>query len=266
MNKYNYEQQLTQIGLNKEQALVYESLLGIGLSPVRILAQNSGLKRSFAYKILDQLIAMGLAEKKEVDGKVTLYFPTHPSKLKEVIKKRSEEIQSAETSLNNIINKMISDFNLLSGKPNVQFFEGLEGIRKVLEDSLTSVETIDAYSDIESIEKYIPEINKDYVEKRRKFNIKKRGLILDTQKARELLQGYNPDITENRFIKCSLTPSTTQTIMQIYDNKVSYITLGENFYIGMIIESPNIYQLQKYLFQTMWESLSVSEKTEIKKS
>jgi hypothetical protein len=161
---------------------------------------------------------------------------------------------------------MISDFNLLSGKPNVQFFEGLEGIRKVLEDSLTSVETIDAYSDIESIEKYIPEINKDYVEKRRKFNIKKRGLILDTQKARELLQGYNPDITENRFIKCSLTPSTTQTIMQIYDNKVSYITLGENFYIGMIIESPNIYQLQKYLFQTMWESLSVSEKTEIKKS
>lgn len=250
----NEQNIFNQIGLTKEQTLVYQTILKNGLTVVSKIANNAGVKRSLCYKILDQLLEMSLVEKKDDIGKIIMFRATHPSKLKTLIEKKEVELKNAENALQGQLSKLISDYNLTSGKPNVQFFEGLEGVEKVLNDSLTSSETIDAYSDIESIEKYIPEINKAYVEKRKKLGIKKRGLILDTPKARELLKDYYTEITENKFIKCSLIPSQTQTVLQIYDNKISYITLGENgIFIGMIIESPHIYSLQKYLYQSLWE-------------
>lgn len=258
-----YQEILNQIGLTKEQAFVYQTLLKNGLMVASKIANMAGIKRSLCYKILDQLLTIGLVEKREDIGKIIMFRATHPSKLKDLLAKKEEAFKTAEATLGGTLGKMISDYNLVSGKPNVQFFEGLDGVNKVLADSLTATETIDAYSDIESIEKYIPEINKAYVEKRKKLNIKKRGLILDTPKARELLKDYHPEITENRFIKCSLAPSQTQTILQIYDNKISYITLGENnLYIGMIIESPNIYSLQKYLYQSLWELAEKDEQVQ----
>ena len=254
-----YDQILNQIGLSKEQSVVYQTVLKTGLMVASKIATNSGIKRSLCYKILEQLIELGLIEKRDDVGKITMFRAAHPSKLKELLAKKDDQLKSAEATLGATLSKMISDYNLISGKPNVQFFEGIEGVEKVLNDSLTATETIDAYSDIESIEKYIPEINKAYVEKRKKFNIKKRGLILDTPKARELLKDYHPEVTENKFIKCSLAPSQTQTILQIYDNKISFITLGEDgLFISMIIESPNIYTLQKYLYQSLWELATIN--------
>ncbi|MES2087948.1 MAG: helix-turn-helix domain-containing protein [Patescibacteria group bacterium] len=258
MENIQYEKFLGELGLNKEQSLVYESLLKNGLMPARVVAQKSGVKRSLAYKILEQLIVFGLVEKRDNVGKITLFFPTHPGKLRDLLQKREEAIKTAEASLGGIMGKMVSDFNLLSGKPNVQFYEGMDGMKKVLEDSLTAQSEIYAYSDIISIEKYISEINKDYVAKRRKFNTKKKGLIFDSPEARKLLQNYNPDITENKFIAFPTAPS--HTIMQIYDNKVSYITLTENQKIGVIIEDSRIAALHRNLFEYQWKIIP-DEKT-----
>lgn len=244
---------LIKSGLSKDQSTIYDLLLQYGNIGASKLSKLANLKRGLTYKVLDQLVELGLAEKNDKLSKVALFFPTHPSKVKELFEKKKEEAKVAEEALGAVMGQMVSTFNLASGKPNVQFFEGLEGVWKVLEDSLTATETIDAYSDIESIEKYIPEINKKYADKREKLNIKKRGLILDTPKSRALLEGYHTKITENKFIKCSLTPNQTQTIIQIYNNKVSFITLGENTMFGTIIENSHIYSLHKYLYQSLWE-------------
>ncbi len=247
---------IAKSGLTKDQAAIYSSLLSGGHMTARKIALNVGLKRGLAYKVLDQLLEIGLVEKNDKIAKIALFFPAHPSKIKDVLKKREEEIKAADLALTGVMGQMTSAYNLISGKPNVQFFEGIDGVWDVLNDSLTSSETIDAYSDIESIEKYIPEINKRYVAKREQAQIKKRGLILDTEKARKLLSGYHTEITQNKFVKCTLTPSQTQTILQIYDNKISYVTLGENIMFGTIIEDPHIYSLHKYLFECLWENAS----------
>ncbi len=167
-----YEQFLTQTGLTKEQATVYQNLIKEGFLLARKIALNTGLKRGLVYKTLEQLVDMGLVEKREDLGKIAIFHATHPSKLKELLGKREQELKTAETSLQGIMNQLVSDYNLFSGKPNVQFFEGVEGIKKVLEDSLSTQTEIYTYADVESIEKYISTINKEYVTKREKFNIK----------------------------------------------------------------------------------------------
>ena len=172
-----YEQFLNQIGLTKEQSVVYQALIQGGLIPARGITQKVGIKRGLVYKVLEQLIEMGLAEKRDNVAKIALFSATHPNNLKNIIEKRNQEIKNAEVSLDSIMNKLTSDFNLVSGKPNVQFFEGMEGMKKVLEDSLSSQTEIYSYADIEAIQKYIPDINADYVRKREKFNIIKASQI-----------------------------------------------------------------------------------------
>ncbi len=242
---------LTKSGLSKDQATIYDLLLQYGNVGASKLSKLANLKRGLTYKVLDQLVELGLAEKNDKLSKIALFFPTHPSKIKELFEKKKEEAKVAEEALGAVMGQMVSTFNLASGKPNVQFFEGLEGVKKVLEDSLTTSEEILSYADIESIETHIKDINSWYVTKREKLNIKKRGFVLDTPFNRKFLETYHTDITNTKYIKATTSPF--KTIMQIYDNKISYITLDKESMIGVIIEDRHIAAMHKYLFLSLWE-------------
>jgi len=249
----DYQQSLTQAGLTSHQAAVYEALIKNGALPARTVGLKSGLSRPLAYKILDELEALGLAEKHEKPRAVAKFAAAHPLKLKEIADKRFEAAQGAKQAMEGTLGKLISDFNLQSGKPGVQFFEGLEGIKKVLDDSLTSTETIYAYSDLAAIAGHIPDINKAYVAERMRRNINKRGLVPDTPENRAFMTGYKDktlEMTETRFLPLDKAPFST--VMQIYDNKVSYSVLGEKQFIGVIIADPHVYKMHRILYDYLW--------------
>lgn len=246
-----YEQFLAQAGITSDQAIIYEVLLKNGPLPAGKISQKTPLKRGLIYKVLDQLVEIDLVLKKDTPGMVTLFEPAHPLKLKELAEKREYAAKQAQLALEGNLGYLISDYNLISGKPGIRFFEGLDGIRRVLEDSLTSHTEILTYADIESIQKYIPEINKEYVAKRERLDIKKKGILLDTPFARNFLSGYHRAITDYKLIKYDAVPF--QTVMQIYDNKVSYLTLGDKDLIGTIIDDPRIYNMHKYIFEYLWD-------------
>lgn len=245
-----YEQFLIQAGLTKDQSVVYQTLMQGGLMPARVISQKTGLKRGLAYKVLEQLIEMGLTEKRENLGKITLFSPSHPGNIKKLMGQREQEMKNAEVSLDTVMGKMISDFNLVSGKPNVQFYEGMEGIMKVADDSLTSATEICEFIDNEAVQKFAPEINVEHVRKRRKEKIKKRMISVDGPFIRERAKSFDPETTEVRVISKDFGFTT---VMQIYDDKISYATLDEKRRIGVIVEDPEIYRMHKTLFDYVWE-------------
>lgn len=244
---------LIQAGLSEEQALVYEALLEKGPQKASPLSTWTGIKRSLIYKILEQLETMGLVEKKGGPGTVAVFSPLHPSLLMHDIERKEKELALAKDMLSNSLGTLSSKYNLIAGKPNVQFYEGIEGIKKVLYDTLTisSEEEIYSYADLEAILKYIPELNTEYSNKRESLKIKKKGLLLDTLKAREVIKDYHTEVTETRFIKSNVTEF--ETVIQIYRNKISYITLKKDSMVGVIIEDSSIYKIQKAIFETLWE-------------
>lgn len=245
-----YTASLAQAGLSYSQARVYELLLKNGPLKAGKIHAKSDLKRGLVYKALDELVELGLVIKQEDIGKVAIFTAEHPAKIKSLAEKQEDKAKTAQLVLDGILGEMISDFNLVSGKPNIRFYEGLEGVKKVLADTLTSRTEIYSYADIEAIVKYIATINHDYVAKREKLNIKKKGLFLDSPKTRQLLAGYHASITESRIIQHGGIPFST--IMQIYDDKISYITLSPNKIISAIISDPLIYAMHKYLFEYAW--------------
>ena len=70
---------LQQAGLSEEQALTYQALLDKGPQKASNIAQWTGIKRGLTYKVLDELVNIGLVEKKEPTSGVATFFPLHPS-------------------------------------------------------------------------------------------------------------------------------------------------------------------------------------------
>lgn len=246
-----YEQTLTQTGLTAEQSLVYEMLLKLGPNPARKIAQNTPYKRTLVYKILEDLGKLGLVTRKDEVGKVSVFEPAHPLKLKDLAEKKEQQAKAAQTALEGILGQLTSDFNLISGRPGVRYFEGIEGAKKVLADSLNATSEILSYIDNEAVDRYYPKVNEEYVSMRKQRKIKKRMIMVDSEYTKKHEKPDDPAMTDIRVIA---SPTPFATVMQIYDNKVSYISISAdaNKLMAAIIEHPNIAQMHKTLFESLW--------------
>ncbi len=246
-----YEQTLTKAGLTADQAKVYEVLLQSGPLPAGEVSRKAALKRAWTYTLLEELIGLGLVEKQSGSNNVLRFSANHPSTLKDFAERMERQAKDAQVTLDAVMGQMVSDYNLIGDRPGIRFYEGLEGIKKVANDSLTSKTEILSYTDNEAIEKYIKDFNTEYVAKRRKLGIKKRMLAVDVPYIRERAKTYDPADTEARVIPSS---NHFATVMQMYDHKVSYLTLTDKKMVGVIIEDPHIAEMHKTLFEIMWSS------------
>lgn len=246
-----YKDILTQISLSPNQAVVYEYLLKNGEIAAGQIIKNTPIKRGVVYNALEELVNKDLAVKK-IKNKIALFSPNHPDKLKQYLEQQEKEIAKAKNSLEANLPALISDFNLISGQPGIRIYEGKAGLIKVLFDSLSSQTEILTYADIEGMEEYLGRDNDKYVTKRKKLNLKKRGIVADTPYAREYLKNYDHSVTNIRFIDGKKYPLFLE--MEIYDNKISFMTFSRERLIGAIIENKEIYQTQKSIFEMIWKN------------
>lgn len=253
-----YKDLFVGLGLNENEAVIYEYLLKHGKVKAGDIIKNTDLKRGVVYLVLSDLVRKNLVSEEKVGSKglpgkaiVSEFSPQHPESLRFYLENQEKKIRQASNVLESNLSMLVSDFNLVSGRPGVRYFEGLKGVKKVLDDTLTSHEKIIyTYSDIEAIVKYIDKLNSSYVKEREKAEIQKKAIMIDSPFARGYLKNYHTGTTETRFIDRGLFPFNT--LMHIYDNKVAYVTLSESSMIGIIIEDKNIYQMHKSLFEFNW--------------
>lgn len=241
---------LVKLGLTIDEANIYNVLLEGGFMPASTVAKRANIGRPLTYKILDDLILKGVVEKKETGGKISLFAPIHPRELEKLLENKRNEIEDTKKALDESIGQMISKYNLFIGKPNVQFFEGKEGILKVALDSINSETDICSFVDTDTVLEIYPELNKEYASKRLKNGIKKKIISTDSPIVREAAKTDDKNLTEQRVVKQKIHFST---IVMIYDNKVSFITLDPKRNIGIIIEDPDIYKTNKAIFDYIWE-------------
>lgn len=240
-----------ELGLSQNEAIVYEYLLTSGNSIASDIIKKTPLKRGVIYNALSDLVKKGLIKQGKKD-KILSFAPNHPDKLREYVENREREVKKAEISLESQMPILLSSFNLISNQPGVRIYEGKEGLAKTLNDSLSSRTEILTYADIQGMEKYIGRANDRYVQKRKELNIKKRGIVPDTEYARKYLKNYDKSVTDIRFIDAKKYPMFLE--MEIYDNKVSFMTFSEKKLIGVIIENEEIYKTQKSIFEIVWEN------------
>lgn len=247
-----YEQSLIHIGLSYPQSLIYEKLIKGGPQKAGKIALNTPFKRGLVYKTLEELVKMELVEKKEYPRKVAIFEAKHPLSLRELAEKKEQKARDAKKALEGMLSSIVSDFNLTSSKPGVSIYEGMEGVKKVIYDTFSSKEVVYTYADIEMINKYMKKLNDDYAKERDRRGLEKKVLFPDSPYSREYLKTYHRDTTGLGIVKLT---KNFGSIMQIYQDKISYVTLTDEKQIGVIIENKSIYEMHRVLFEFMWSKV-----------
>ncbi|MGC9602448.1 MAG: helix-turn-helix domain-containing protein [Minisyncoccia bacterium] len=240
-----YEQSLTQIGLTKDQAVVYEILVKFGPLQARYIQRRVALTRPLIYRALNGLIALDLVEKKDEPGKVSVFLPAHPLKLKEFIRKKKEEAEDADRSLNGILPKLSSDFNLISGKPGVRFFEGEDGVREIYDDILATGKNFHLIrsAGVGEFKEKMVSILKDFIKWRLRKGISVTALTPSN---------VQPDAEQDKAWRLTRTvvpvnDYSSPVEINIYGDKVAFISYKYEM-VGFILESPQIAQAMREIF------------------
>jgi len=248
-----YEQTLQKAGLSAGEAEIYEILLNLGPSPAQAILKKTELKRGNVYNILASLEEKGLVTKTGDAGPKIVFAPGSPNVLSELLVRKEEEARQGRQQLSDVLDNLKSLYALVQEKPAVRFFEGEEGIRAVLYDSLSAKGEIYTFADTEAVEKYAKRLNQDYVKKRIEMKIPKKIIALDTPFAREHYKGKTSPLTQIRLVPKSISPF--ETGVEIYNTTVSFMTLRDKKMIGVIVEDKSIAQTHKSLFEYIWNTL-----------
>jgi len=245
---------LEKSGLTQEQAEIYSFLLSNGLSPAKLISKQTSIGRALTYKILDRLIELGLAEKREGTGKITMFFPGHPSRIKDLVEKEKTIANEAISMLTKIMPSLSSNYNLLFGKPNVQFYEGIEGLSLIYDDILETNQDISIISSpaIDEGRQEVLHLIKEQIEKQVAQNIKTKAItpFSEGQKTSTPISEDEKYLITRKIVPAEKLKIPAQII--IYGNKVAITNFKETI-ISVLVESKYIAETFRIMFDYIWQ-------------
>lgn len=251
-------EELVKFGLSTKEAQVYLSLLELGTIPVSLVAKKAGINRSTTYVILDQLSKNGLVSIAEESG-IKLYTASSPDKLISIAESAIKKFSDLALVARRIQPELRSLYVGVGPKPKVQFYEGLEGIRSVLEDTLTSKETIRAFASIENIHVILPDYFPDYYQRRTQKKISIKTIFPNTEFCVRRTQRDKEEARESILVSADQFGFTPE--INIYDDKVVFMSLKEKF--ALIIKSEEIADALKKVFDLSYSEAKCIQKTEM---
>lgn len=233
---------LQRLGFSEEEATLYVANTELGEAPASTIAKKTGMNRSTAYVYLKAMEQKGLVGSTEVNG-TQLFYAKDP----ETVLKHAEQSVSE-------LRKALPDFRALNGRasakqPRVQYFPGIEGIKTVLEDTLSARETVLTFGDADIIVANLAEYYNDYIRRRVTAGIRTRAVLNTGSVGKRFLDASHDELREVRLVpKTFAMPNE----IKIYDGKVAIMS-HKAPYGGILIHNRAIYKTQKSIFAMAWE-------------
>lgn len=250
---------LQKIGLSEKDAEVYLAALELGTQPASVIAKKAGLKRPTTYLILESLLKRGLVS--EYNGSNVKYFTAvSPEYLLNYVEKQRRDLTSHQRELEQFLPQFNSLSNPYSLNPKVRFYEGMEGIERVMNDTLTAQTSLACYVKIDAW--FSRQDTRDYITwyGKQRVHAKKipiRGISVDTAMSRKYLEQDYPEIRDHSMSHFRWLPQDIQDFtneINVYDNKMAIACLGKNELLGIIIESESIAHTQRAIFESAWRT------------
>jgi len=242
----NLEQDLKSIGLEEKEAKVYLAALELGPTSIQDLAEKSGIKRSTVYEMIKSLEEKGLISETS-KGKRRLMVASDPERLK-------QNITSKERLLKEILPELKSLNNIGNIKPNIRYYEGMNGLRQIYKDTLTTKNKLTLW--ISPIQSMLETIGEDflnsYVEDRTRLGIWVNSVYITSQRVDDY-KYLDPTTFEKtlRRIRFTSPDINIKNTMCIYDNKVAIISSRKEGF-GFIMESTDYAETMRVFHNLLW--------------
>lgn len=129
---------LRELGLTKTEAKVYVSLVEEGESTASPIGKKAGIHRKNVYDSLDSLLRKGFVSVIIKNNK-KYWEALPPKKIKDILKER-------ELKVNQILLSLCDKQKVQSNDKKITYFEGEEGIKRFLEDIISTKKEILIFS------------------------------------------------------------------------------------------------------------------------
>jgi sugar-specific transcriptional regulator TrmB len=241
---------LESAGLSSNEARTYLASLELGETTVSRIAKKSGVKRTTSYLIIEALKEKGLISSIK-KGAQTHFFAENPKKIKNMLKEREEKIDK-------IMPELLSFANLIDKKPKIRYFEGVDGVIEVYKDTLNyPSQEILVWAPGNYIGSAYYDYFDGYIEKRIENKIWMRAITPNSKSLQKYVEKDKEQLRKTKLIEAERFK--TKIEIDLYGkNKIGLMSHKEE--IGVIIESQDIHDTLKEIFEVMWGFLPEQSK------
>lgn len=247
------KQVLMELGLLESEADIYLQLVRTsGIHPASTIAQRLKMNRTTVYKSLMKLAKMGLITKTMKHG-IICFLVEEPDKN---IEKLLIEKKRRMNFVSRLFLESLQDIQNLRKEelltPKMRYYEGLEGIKRVYEDTLVESETIYAFENLNTMDPEVYDyLLNDYVLRRTEKEIFAYVITPESKKNKDYRSWDNKYNKETKFLSDKLFPMEIE--MNIYGKKTALFSYKSNEMFAVILESASIANSLKAIFNVCWK-------------
>lgn len=238
---------LQMYGFSDKEAKVYLVALELGSSPASTIARNSWIKRVTVYTIIKDLKLKWAITEQQKEW-VAVFSATNPSVLMQSLEAKYEDFKSRLPDFLAIAEKYDNN------KPKVQFFEWMEGVKKMYNELLWSKDHIirsflGTHEVSEVLKSYL---NKSFVPLRIAHKIKAKVILCQSPANKIYHQENKKNLIESVFIDHDMFHLPCWVDIH-GGNKVSFIMFSEEEMSWIVVTSKKLHDTLASIFDFIWE-------------
>ena len=244
-------QLLNRLGLSRQEAVMYQTLLELESVSIRKAAERSGINRGTAYETIKRLVTRGLVSVRQ-SGQREYYTAESPERVFALIQEQRKELWHIQQDAKQVIPRLLAQKARPQGRPIVRYYEDDEGIVTVLKDVLqTCVKLSDpmyyAYSS-RPLRQYLYRQFPKFTERRVNEGI--------TVKVIAIGEGGDPAASSERKWLPEPNGSSVSSYVIIYSDKVASISISSDYTpYAVVTEDSGMASMQRLLFEQLWQTL-----------
>lgn len=244
---------LTALGLSDKEINLYLAALKYGPQSASTLARKTGIPRSTVNFVANELIQKGLFSKvcKEKDHR---FEALDPEFIENLLLEKQARIKKEITDFKEILPALSSFKNKNSTLPRMRYFEGYEGLCRMLDEFCSKDETVLYISGHNMmhprIRKYVYDVYMPICNQHRNKN---KIILNEGVKAHEYKEMAKKAYDEFIFVDSKKYPFTLTTA--IYGNKVAFWSYDPQDMSGVILENQLIANNMRTVFKILEEKL-----------
>jgi len=238
-------QTLQQIGLSKNEAITYLTLLELGKGRVSTLGQKIKLERNVIRYTCRKLCDMGLLREQK-SGSTFYYSPFPPECLTNNLVCKQAQIRKQKNQIEKIIPELqlLYDPSLIA--PKINILKGNEGVRQVYEDILIQGEDVCCWT---NFHQKIGILGADYIQKYIKRRLEKGVTIYSiepkNQNSIQLFEIFKQlDCKDVLVDKLELNEGE----IRVYGEKIALISFQKSEPYAFLIQSKIMAQMFRGIF------------------
>lgn len=239
---------LESLGLSKNEAKTYLTLLKLGSVPAGPLIKELGMHRAAVYNLLDILIDKGLVHF-VVQANRKYFEAQEPKRLLEFIEEKNQKLEKEKQELQKMLPELELQRKLSKESQEGTIYKGKKGLKSIFEDILK-------YKNQEFLVmgasgKFKEIFNAYFIHwQNRRVSAKIKLRILYSESVKKENREKELKLAEIRYTpNINVTPSTTF----IYGDKVAVLMWSDNP-LAFLMRSENVAQSYRHFFNILWNS------------